>query len=424
LTEAAPTLQKCVKNVCYSLSIPNTTATSGKGDIFFQISAPTSFSWVALGQGSSMAGSNIFVIYSSADGKNVTLSPRTTSGHTQPASDSAAQATLLAGSGISNGNMIANVRCRNCDSWNGGVMDFTDTTSQWIYAMASGNMLNSDDVNIGIKQHAGSAAASFSWDISAAKGGSDVNPFLVQDSSISTPTTSVNTTSSTASAGDDSPSSSSGGDDASNTDNEEADDSGTYDRAVTAHAVLATFAFVALFPMGGILIRVVNFNGVVRAHAALQFLGYVTYTAAFALGIWMVYTSQPDEHSHPYLGGLVFLLLLMQPLLGWLHHRRYAATGGTSGRTKMTWAHISLGRVAIFLGILNGGIGLHLSGIGGGPAIAYGVIAVLVLIAYIASIIIGERRRQHRLRRERTVIDHSPRPINLHVLDAQGNKGG
>lgn len=59
-----------------------------------------------------MSGANIFVIYTSSDGKNVTLSPRTASGYNQPSFNSGAQVTLLEGSGVSNGMMTANVKCR------------------------------------------------------------------------------------------------------------------------------------------------------------------------------------------------------------------------------------------------------------------------------------------------------------------------
>lgn len=58
-----------------------------------------------------MSGANYFVIYTSADGKNVTLSPRRGSGHNTPSFNSAAQVSLLAGSGISNGVMVANIKC-------------------------------------------------------------------------------------------------------------------------------------------------------------------------------------------------------------------------------------------------------------------------------------------------------------------------
>lgn len=59
-----------------------------------------------------MSGSNIFVIYTSASGNNVTLSPRLGQGQRMPNYNSAAQVTLLEGSGVTDGVMTANVRCK------------------------------------------------------------------------------------------------------------------------------------------------------------------------------------------------------------------------------------------------------------------------------------------------------------------------
>jgi hypothetical protein len=59
-----------------------------------------------------MAGSNIFMIYTSSGGTNVTLSPRTASGYVMPSLNKNAQVTLLEGSGVSNGVMTANVKCK------------------------------------------------------------------------------------------------------------------------------------------------------------------------------------------------------------------------------------------------------------------------------------------------------------------------
>ena len=58
-----------------------------------------------------MPGANIFMVYADTDSQNVTLSPRLTSGYVMPTYNSAAQVTLLSGSGIANGTMTANVRC-------------------------------------------------------------------------------------------------------------------------------------------------------------------------------------------------------------------------------------------------------------------------------------------------------------------------
>ena len=98
--------------ICYSVNVPSTSASSGNGDLYFQIQAPSSLQWVGLGQGQQMAGANIFIIYANQDGNNVTLSPRLGAGNYQPSYDqNSAQASLLDGTGIANGVMTANVRC-------------------------------------------------------------------------------------------------------------------------------------------------------------------------------------------------------------------------------------------------------------------------------------------------------------------------
>ena len=103
------------KGVSYSVNIPATSASSGSGDIYFQIQAPTSLQWVGLGQGGQMAGANIFIMYADASGSNVTLSPRLGTGEVEPDYDTEAQVFLLEGSGVANNVMTANVRCT---SWN------------------------------------------------------------------------------------------------------------------------------------------------------------------------------------------------------------------------------------------------------------------------------------------------------------------
>jgi hypothetical protein len=104
-----------VSDVCYNLNIPADTASSGEGDIFIQITAPsTKYQYVALGQGSAMSGAEMFIIYTSASGNNVTLSPRQGTGHNEPKFSSSIQVSLLEGSGVTNGQMTANIRCKQC----------------------------------------------------------------------------------------------------------------------------------------------------------------------------------------------------------------------------------------------------------------------------------------------------------------------
>lgn len=260
-------------DICYTLSVPATTAATGDGPIFLQLRAPATYGWVGLGQGTQMAGANIFVMYTSADGRNVTLSPRSGTGHVMPRYNAAAQVALLDGSGVRDGVMVANVRCDNCASWAGGKMDFAATGdgASWIWAAKSGSPLGSDDRSAGINQH--STGGVFGFDLAKARGGDGVNPFVAAGATSSATGPAATTTA----AADGSTGGAGYGWEASN----------NTARMVVAHGVLASLAFVILFPAGAIGIRVLSFPGLVWLHAAVQCVAYLVFFAAFGLGIYL-----------------------------------------------------------------------------------------------------------------------------------------
>jgi len=105
------------KGVCYIINVPEQTASSGNGDIFFQVQGPSTNQWIGVGQGTQMAGANMFVVYADASGTNVTLSPRLGKGEIQPLYDSQAQVFLLEGSGVAKGMTTANVRCMSMSQY-------------------------------------------------------------------------------------------------------------------------------------------------------------------------------------------------------------------------------------------------------------------------------------------------------------------
>lgn len=117
---------------------------------------------------------------------------------------------------------------------------------------------------------------------------------------------------------------------------------------------------------------------------------------------------------HPIIGIVVFVLLFFQPILGFVHHVQYKKY---NRRTIWSHGHLWLGRIVITLGMINGGLGLLLASdapafTGFAPSqgeiIAYGVIAAIMWLLWVASAIIGERKRA-RAQRE---ADASPPPYN------------
>jgi len=124
------------------------------------MSGPWSGSWYGFGFGTGMAGSLMFIMYTSQDGKNVTISPRLGTGHVMPLYTGVVGYSLLEGSGLVNDssgvNMVANVRCTNCRSWAGGQIDATSHSQPMIYAVGNENdQLQTNDHTATIQQHVG-----------------------------------------------------------------------------------------------------------------------------------------------------------------------------------------------------------------------------------------------------------------------------
>ena len=97
---------------------------------------------------------------------------------------------------------------------------------------------------------------------------------------------------------------------------------------------------------------------------------------------------------------IVSSLLLFQPVLGLIQHLRHRKYGR---RTVFGHLHRWLGRILILLGIINGGLGLQVSGEIGSDevpkwsVIAYSVVAGIIGIFYIAFVSgVGTFRRRKR----------------------------
>ncbi|KAI9641546.1 hypothetical protein NHQ30_010358 [Ciborinia camelliae] len=247
----------------YSVGI----SSSNSNNVYFQLKAPTSYQWVALGIGSRMSGSTIFVMYADGTG-NVTLSARKGTGEVEPKYDSTVNVQLLSGSGVVDGNMVANVLCTSCSS---KLSSTTSTSSSWIAAWNSGSALDTTDTSTHISQHSGSNHRSFTFDLSQAQLSTDSNPFT---------STSAATTSS---SGGTSPSS--GGATPSSSSSSSSSVSGgsspvqTYDKA---HGIIMGVTVVLLFPLGALSMRIF---GRPWLHATLQIFSFIFLIVGLGLGI-------------------------------------------------------------------------------------------------------------------------------------------
>jgi hypothetical protein len=353
--------------ITYSVNIPQATASSGSGPIFLQLKSTSQLQWFAWGQGSVMQGANIFVVYASSDGTNVTVSPRLGVEHVMPLHNSGAQLSVLDGSGISNGIMTANIRCDSCITWPGGSETLKSSSSPWIWAVKYGSPLNTNSLTASIELHDAQGVSAI--DLQQATGGTSNNPFTAStytnSSSSSHSISSVSTT--------------------------------FIEKLRKAHAIIMILVFVIFFPSFALMLHIVPYSKIVYVHASFQLFTLALAVAGFGIGISMARSLGFIRMYHPIIGMVtVPCLILFQPAMGFLQHRYFHKTGGKS---VFAYLHRWLGRCLITLGIINAGLGFRLTGIGlsiapVGAVIAYGVVAGIVGLAYALIVVLLPLRKR------------------------------
>ncbi|EXU95401.1 DUF2427 domain protein [Metarhizium robertsii] len=343
-------------SVCFQWGVPESSSGPESGAMYLQLQASPSYQWIGLGTGSRMRGSNMLVVYQNGHG-NVTLSTRQSTGHSMPTYAQRPDVQLLEGSGVLNGTLRANIRCGECsDVGVGG-------SSNWITAWKQGPPLYSSDLSEAIAYHDG--YSSFTVDLAQAAIASDENPFLSNNSSVDTHSglssaisrlNTVDQTSETAAL-------------------------------LWAHGIVMSVVFLIGFPAGSFIMLLV---GRWKIHAGWQVLSFIGLCCGFAIGVMISprYNGLFQD-SHTRLGVIVFALMAIQPVLGWLHHVHYCKY---RKRGIVSHIHVWYGRCLMGLGIVAGGLGLWLARAPQGFIITYCVVAGLVALCYCVSIVFGRRK--------------------------------
>ncbi|KAK4217653.1 CBD9-like protein [Rhypophila decipiens] len=404
----AATQQYCTAddpNICFSIAVPSSSANAGSGNIYFQISAPTTYQWVALGTGSRMTGSNIFLVYQDGSG-NLTVSPRLGTQYVEPqldTSSTAAKLTLLAGSGVQDGKMIANIRCANCETWSGGSMSLT-SSANWISAWKRGSSLSTTAKDASISKH--DSTDRFSLDMSTASISSDSNPFLRDSTAGSGSGSGTGAGSGTGSG--------SGSGSGSNTGSGFTQEEGSLISAkvLVAHGIIMALVMAILYPLGSLLMPLL---GNWKVHAAWQTVSFILMWVGFGIGVKCALDRESlFKQAHTILGTVVVCLMFIQPILGFVHHRHFVAH---QSRGMVSYAHIWYGRALLVLGVVNGGLGLQLSDERDSLKIAYSVIAAIVFFLYFAAKLWSTFQKKQRgipkqvnSPRSRSSVDHPRRP--------------
>ena len=130
-------------------------------------------------------------------------------------------------------------------------------------------------------------------------------------------------------------------------------------------------------------------GGGVWLHAASMVLGYVLLIVGLGLGVklgnmlGLLYSRAGATHT--IFGTVIVALFIIQPILGLIHHRKYVKTHSSSA---FGTVHVWWGRILIVCAIINGGLGLMLSNNSLGGTSAYGVVAGVIGVVYIALVFI------------------------------------
>ena len=84
------------------------------------------------------------------------------------------------------------------------------------------------------------------------------------------------------------------------------------------------------------------------------------------------------------------MLLIVQPILGYVHHLQYKRYKTTS---PYTVAHVWFGRVVVTIGIIDGVLGLTLAGQSTGTIVAYCVVAGGIWALWIVFVVYAAKRQ-------------------------------
>lgn len=158
-------------------------------------------------------------------------------------------------------------------------------------------------------------------------------------------------------------------------------------RIEKAHGVIGCVTFALLFPLGGILLRLLPGRLSLWLHAIWQILALCLAIVTLGMGVWLAKGTAYIETYHAILGMLVIAGVCLQPVTGWLHHRLFKKSGT---RGAMSYLHRYWGIGAITLGTINGGFGLQLAGAENKYVIVYAVMAALIWVVWMGISIVAQ----------------------------------
>jgi hypothetical protein len=239
------------------------------------LSGPATYSWVGVGTGSEMAGSVMWIVYEGANKDSqswsfasiltspssptpgLTLSPRLSDDEVEPSYSSDVDCTLLNGSIAQTNNTryySAEIHCKNLTALGtgDGKLDLSNKKQPFLYAWGpTDGAISSTSKTANMKRH--DAYGTFFADMTQATSDSASVP-----SGVALTTTA----------------------------NAEADGDATSDgdKVGPAHAAIMLATFGLVFPLGAVLLRLLES---VKIHGIVQGVGVLTAVVGVALGIYL-----------------------------------------------------------------------------------------------------------------------------------------
>ncbi|KAK4222235.1 hypothetical protein QBC38DRAFT_88574 [Podospora fimiseda] len=303
-------------------------------DINFYIDAPNWYSYTAIGFSSDMSDSMMLVMHRDASGTGVTVSPRRSTGHTEPIHDPTVRITLNSFEDVVL-EMRANGTCHSCRSLLKGAWatGSSDNTLPVIYAVGPNKAsLRTDALDTPIRRHVGHGE--FSVSVNDATGSGGIGPLDLTEIRSRGP---------------------------------EIDMRHTSVKASVAHGVLFAITAVAIAPfdmlVGTFLTKWPKLHAVTTG-------GYF----AFAMGALVPGVVISSQHlitkkfatPHQILGMITIVFLTLNLFLGvglWYIKRRIWADFKDAPKAVnvMDKVHLWTGRLMCLLLLVNVGLGLQLS---------------------------------------------------------------
>ena len=332
---------------CVSLSAhQNDTSQSHDVYLAMSVTRPQSraHGWTAVGIGSAMKGSMMFVIYGvPAHSASPIVSIRTAGGYVPPEPISTTenvQIEVVESSWDSSGDdAVANilVACYSCTSWPGSTISASDSAQPWIWAWNKDQIFEemSEDATLEPHSHKPEDEGTGSFYV-------DMVRAVTTDPTTSRPTIQHGVESVGAFEEEEG----------------ELEPDKPSKKGISAwdvHGLLMAVAFLLVLPAGAVGIRLRS-SKAFKYHWVLQLLGSGIVFAGAIMGFMM---SHRIAKTHQVVGLGIALCLAVQGLLGWRHHVIFMNTRRRSYFSKF---HVYLGRASMLVGWSNLLSGLSLAG--------------------------------------------------------------